>query len=212
MGLRGPKPKSAEIESAQGFPGRRKAKTKAATAPAADLQPVQPDSASVPGEIPQPPEWLTKEARAIWVEVWTAADAHVRLKTTDAAALGRYCIDRARYQRLARRDPAATYETLSTAGSKLLADCTSDIMRQQILGKCTIRKPDPDYVEMQRLSVHLTATENLIGLNPRARIDLNARLKNNGTGSQNENPQAPRPADAPATPGLGIGGLKPRPN
>ncbi len=212
MGLRGPKPKSAEIESAQGFPGRRKAATKAKTTPAAALQPVPLDSASVPHEIPQPPEWLTKEARAIWVEVWTAADAHVRLKLTDAAALGRYCIDRARYQRFARRDPAATYETLSTAGSKLLGDCTSEIMRQQILDKCTIIKPNPDYVEMQRLATHLTAMENLIGLNPRSRIDLNARLKVSGSGSSNEKPQAPRPSDAPSAPGIGIGGLKPRPN
>lgn len=212
MGLRGPKPKSPEIESAQGFPGRRKPTTKSHLANRSDLQHAPRDSASVRDQIPQPPEWLTKEARAIWVEVWTAADAHVRLKTTDAAALGRYCIDRARYQRFARRDPAATYETLSTAGSKLLADCTSDLMRQQILDKCTILKPNPDYVEMQRLATHLTAMENLIGLNPRARIDINARLKHAGSGSGNEKPQPQHPSDAPAAPGIGIGGLKPRAN
>lgn len=156
MGRRGPRPKSPEIEAAQGFPGRRKAKTKAeaeaTTKPDATCKTNGADSRNVP----EPPAWLTgKRAREIWREKFADPSTRIWFKISDHAFIARYCQRRAEYERFAKRKPAPTYETFGSSGR-------------------IIRK-NPEFVMMQDLHRDLRADEQLLAGNPVARVDMEKR-------------------------------------
>lgn len=178
MGLRGPKPKSAELESAQGFPGRRKRESKARAKPQSQQQQTAADSASVPASSPSPadaspptshrippaPAWLRKPAKAIWAETWSAPDALIRLKSTDGGTLARYCHLRAEYEAIAKRMPALTVRVLKHAPKD------KDSLPEYV------DRRNPLWEQMMVLSKELRPLEQLLGLTPVSRIALAGKL------------------------------------
>jgi phage terminase small subunit len=155
MGLRGPKPKSAELESAQGFPGHRKRKTKAAKAAKVSMQQPASDSGSVP---PKPPAQLwRKAARAIWVELTTNPATVLWFKRSDHNLIARYCMLEADFRALSKRLPPISIMTTTTAGDKM-------------------PKRNPDHKALLELSRELRALEAQIGGTPLARLGLAAKM------------------------------------
>ena len=97
---------------------------------------------------------------AIWKSIWSAPDAHVRLKGTDHAFVARYCVKRADLDKMmARRNIKATVRVKTTSGDY-------------------VHKPNAEYNQMLALARDVSADETLMGLNPRARLDINHRLMN----------------------------------
>jgi len=178
MGRRGPKPKSPEIEAAQGFPSRRKGKTKAQleapAEPAATCNTNGADSRNVP----EPPIWLnSKRAREIWREKFADPATRIWFKNSDHAFIARYCQRRAEYERFVKRKPLPTYETFGASGR-------------------IIRK-NPEWVMMQDLHRDLRADEQLLAGNPVARVEMEKRTvgagKNNQPGGEPDKPGNGRP-------------------
>lgn len=166
MGKRGPAPKSATLEESQGFPGRRKSRTKAALAQAALLQPEACDSPIVPDgaapsaqplHIPPPPSWLTsKRARELWHEIFADAGTRPLYKTSDHTLIARYCSKLAVYETMQKRAPKPTIKVLTT-------------QRQ------SVSKPNPAWTALQQLGADLRVDEALLYRTPAARISMTAR-------------------------------------
>lgn len=159
MGKRGPKGKSPELESAQGFPGRRKGKTKAASIvtvpPPESTDDIQDDTSD--SRFVQPPPYLIAKAeRAIWVEIMSGPNAKLWFKFSDHAVIARYCQLRVAYNVLTKSLPKPTYKTTGTHGT-------------------TVIKRNPAFDQWMALSRELRATEQLIAGNPDARLGLEKR-------------------------------------
>jgi phage terminase small subunit len=83
-----PRKKTPEIEAKQGFPGRRKGKTKAEIEAVARDAPVE----SAPVRAPPAPEWLDAEARKLWAVLGEDLVHRRVIKSTgEWQEFGRYC-------------------------------------------------------------------------------------------------------------------------
>lgn len=157
MGKRGPKGKSPELESAQGFPGRRKGKTKAqiSSAPEAEIQrdvDIQDDQ--LDSRFVQPPPYLISKAeKRVWAEIMSGPNARLWFKYSDHAVIARYCQLRVAYDRLTKSLPKPTYTTRAAGGGNVV-------------------KRNPAFDQWMSLSRELRATEQLIAGNPSSRLGL----------------------------------------
>lgn len=200
MGLRGPKPKSAKLESAQGYPGRRKkiAKTQQVVADAADDN--TQDSAFVP---PSPPRYLRrKRERDVWHELTADPARQIWFKQSDHFVIARYCDLEARRRVLAGKSLPESYTTKSTTGAR-------------------VEKANPKWTAYTRICTLLSTIEMQIGGTPLARMNIAHKMGNLGAGNapvprgKHQTPpaqpgaagQPPAPASSPASP---IGILKAR--
>jgi P27 family predicted phage terminase small subunit len=178
VGKRGPKPKSAELESAQGFPGRRKKKTKAVLeekTPPDDIQDEARDSAFVPPA----PGYLTKTARRIWGELFSDPSTRLWFKNSDHRILARYCSLMAVHETTMRRPPQPTYEIVKETPGGDDAPPT----------KSVAIKRNPAYDQMLATMRELRAIEQLIGASPAGRLGLESKL---GAGSGKDKPSTPQ--------------------
>lgn len=155
MGLRGPKPKSAKLESDQGFPGRRKAKTKAVSAAAKDMQQPAENSGFVP---PEPPAQIwRKGAREVWRELTANPATAFWFKRSDHNLIARYCSLEADFRALSKKMPPISIMTTTTAGDQM-------------------PKRNPDHRALLELSRELRALEAQIGGSPLSRLNLAAKI------------------------------------
>lgn len=194
MGRRGPKPKSPELESAQGFPGRRKTQTKRASeakvAPrkaAGDIQDEPSDSRFVPS----PPAHLPKRAQKIWLERFADPATRLLFKSTDHGVIERYCFLRSEIERFTKKPPKPTYTTTNTFGDAVI-------------------KANPEYSQMLATMREVRAIEQVIGASPASRLGIEGKL-----GRGQDDPKKTGSAE-PATPPPGassrpspLGVLKP---
>ena len=166
MGKRGPKPKSAEIESLQGFPGRRKAKTQAAMGCKAlsaapendDIQDEPRDSRFV-----QPPQHLGKRERRVWVEIFSGPDASLWFKFSDHNVIARYCVLTVLWRQITKTPPKPTYTVTRITPGR--SDKTSPILEAMI-------KRNPAFDQMLALSREMRSIEERIAGNPTSRLEL----------------------------------------
>lgn len=157
MGRRGPKGKSPELESAQGFPGRRKKKTAAAlAAKTRAAEPVQPKPADSPF-VPPAPRHIPKRAREIWAERFADPATHLIFKRSDHRVVERYCFLLAEIERFTKKPPKPSYETFATNGERAI-------------------KRNPDYDMMLAAMREVRAIEQVIGANPTSRLGLEGKL------------------------------------
>jgi len=168
MGRRGPKPKAPEVEAAQGFPSRRKGRTKAQLGAKQEPKTTCNTDGVDSRNVPEPPAWLLgKRAREIWREKFADPSTRIWFKNSDHAFIARHCQRRAEWERLAKRDPKPTYTTVGSSGR-------------------IIRK-NPEYTLMLDLHRDLRADEQLLAGNPVARVDMEKRTigqgKNNPPGA-----------------------------
>lgn len=174
MGKRGPKPKAPEIEEAQGFPGRRKGRTKAELASRVEAG----DSAHVPraasadtadARLPDPPCHLGKTARRIWAGLFADPALRAHLKSSDHFAVANYCKLQAI---LAARKipPRPTYDVPILAKEKDPDGGTSET--QVGLRK----KANPEYGAWLATIREVRALEQMLGLNPVARLGIEGKL------------------------------------
>lgn len=186
MGRRGPRGKSPEVESAQGFPGRRKSETKRAITAAKAPKTTDHDSPNVPHQKTPAPKWLkSKRALAIWDEIMADPGRQLWFKPSDHPLIARHCAKRARLETLMRRPPLPTYETTTGAGGRRIC-------------------ANPAYTEMMALDREVRAEEQLLAGNPVARLDMQRR-----TTAVNDKPPPLRPGDStpPESPPLRSGPL-----
>jgi P27 family predicted phage terminase small subunit len=198
VGKRGPKPKSAELESAQGFPGRRKKKTKAVLeekTPPDDIQDEARDSAFVPPA----PGYLTKTARRIWSELFSDPSTRLWFKNSDHRILARYCSLMAVHETTMRRPPQPTYEIVKETPGDDDAPPT----------KSVAIKRNPAYDQMLATMRELRAIEQLIGASPAGRLGLESKLGTDRGKKQPATPQSTAQSGGhrPAGP---LGALKPQ--
>lgn len=203
MGRRGPKPKSAELESLQGFPGRRRRATEAKIegVDRAHSTIVEPqDSRSVPCDLPAvvaskpPPILKTKREREIWAELILDPVRGGWFRYPDLAFIARHVSKLARLEAMMSRRIRATYETRTGSGERLI-------------------RANPEYSAMMALDREVRAEEQLLAGNPLARLTLETKTgeprapKNPTPGATTPQPSA---ADArPPSTGSPLGILKP---
>jgi len=187
MGKRGPKGKSPELESAQGFPGRRKGKTKAVLA--RQSEPEIADETDIQDDVPdsrfvQPPPYLiSKPERIVWSEIMGGPNARLWFKFSDHAVIARYCQLSVAYRRLTKSLPKPTYKTKGTAGGDVI-------------------KRNPAFDQMLALSRELRAIEQLIAGNPDSRLNMEKK----GLKPGEKTPNGDKP-DEPSKPGKPTGPL-----
>lgn len=197
MGKRGPKGKSPELESLQGFPGRRKAKTKAAVAatkspPATnddDIQDEPLDSCFV-----QPPAYLGKRERRVWVEIFSGPNARLWYKFSDHNVIARYCVMTVQWRQMTKTPPKPTYEV-----TQMVANGKDKPM---IAGN-TLIKRNPAFDQQLALSRELRSIESDVGLNPGSRL---AMERQGLAGSKDPDP--PSDKKTPGKPSGPVGILK----
>lgn len=156
MGKRGPKGKSAELESAQGFPGRRKSQTTAAiaavSAPETSVDDIQVEACY--SRFVQPPPYLrSKDERACWAEIMSSPNAAAYFKYSDHRLIARYVQLTVSYERQTKVMPKATYKTTGVNGGQVI-------------------KRNPAFDQVMALSRELRSIEQLIAGNPSARVSL----------------------------------------
>lgn len=157
MGRRGPKPKSPELESAQGFPGKRNGKTKAAlrrvgspkTECKDDIQDDPLDSRNV---LP-PRELFLADERAAWKALMSSPDARFTYKRSDCQELIRYCQLWAMFLRIMKQPPKPTYTTRTLSGARII-------------------RRNPTFDQMLAISRELGSIGARLGLNPSSRLSL----------------------------------------
>lgn len=183
MGLRGPKPKSAKLESAQGFPGRRKSKTKAqdVVPPQGDENPQ--DSVFVP---PPPPKYLRRKGeRDIWRELTEDPARQLWFKRSDHGTLARYCDIENRRRKMAAKSMPESYTITDGNGNRVI-------------------KVNPNVSIYARYCQLLSAIEAQIGGTPLSRLNVAHKMGNLGTapsdGKRSPNAHATPPAGAPSPP------------
>lgn len=190
MGLRGPKPKSAELESAQGFPGRRKKQPKHSLAAAGEAESshIVQKGAQLSARIPIVPRCLTKRARAIWSEICADPTTRLWFKNSDHRVIERYCFLLSEVERWTKKPPRPTYETTNADGDRGI-------------------KANPEYTQMLSVMREVRSIEQVIGCNPAARLNLEKNLRAPGEGDK---PSSPRET-AQASPKLAgpLGALRP---
>ena len=180
MGRRGPRPKSPELESLQGHPGRRKKQTKAALAAADDVSEtvgddIQDDTHD--SRFVQPPPYLIGKAeRSVWAEIMSGPNAHLWFKFSDHRVIARYCHLAVAYDRLTKSLPKPTYKTKATNGAEVI-------------------KRNPAFDQWMALSRELRSVEQLIAGNPGARLGLEKQ----GLGGSNK-PSADGPDPSEVVP------------
>ncbi len=195
MGKRGPKPKPADLESAQGFPGRRKRQTRAVLTPQADVQVETHDSRFVPPI----PKHLLKRERTLWAAVWSNPANATLLKTTDHGAVAMWCQLEYQCELFRQKRPAAVIEE-----SKVTVDANGNSVTS------TKTKRNPEYDLMLATMRELRAVQQTLGFNPSARLNVDARLGNARPEGGSADPGRTKPPGAPAGP---LGALRtPRPN
>lgn len=202
MGKRGPPPKSPELESAQGFPGRRKGRTKKEIAareeretPDADLQ----DEARDSGFVPDPPGFLTKTARRIWADLFSDPSTRIWFKTSDHRLIARYASLAAIMESTLRRPPSPTYDVVKEASG----DGDGPKLRTVLI------KRNPAYDQMLATMREMRAIEDQIAGNPKARFGIERSV---GRGGDTKSPAAPQQTAQPGQPqrpGSPLGVLKP---
>jgi len=199
VGRRGPKPKPAELESAQGFPGRRKRRTKtqiAAIEPPDDIQDEPADSRFVPPV----PGHMSRRQRAHWAAVWSNPALATLLKTTDHGVIARWCQLTELAEWFRKKKPEPVYEeqrvTVDAEGHETVT---------------TKLKRNPAFDQMLATMRELRAVEATLGFNPAARLNVDGKLghKKPEGGAADEGRK--KHAGAPAGP-LGILKQPVRPN
>lgn len=202
MGKRGPKGKSPELESAQGFPGRRKSRTKAALAAAApepaphatDIQDELPDSRFV-----QPPPHLGKRERAVWAEIFSGPNARLWYKFSDHDVIARYCTLTVMWRQMSKVPPQPTYEVTRIRPVKDGAPAP--------LPEILIKR-NPAFDAMLSLAKELRAIAHDVGLSPDSRLSLTKKGLEAGDSAQPTKPEQSAPQSGkPAGP---VGLLKAR--
>lgn len=198
MGKRGPKPKSAELESRQGFPGRRRRETKARIASldtAEDVQDVAHDSRFVPPI----PCVMPRRAKAFWAAVWSNPANATLLKSTDQGVVARWCVLTYCVQRDLKEPPSATIEeTKTTVDSEGRETTTKKV------------KPNPAFVAWHANMRELRAVESTLGFSPASRLTVDGKLGRHQPEGGAADPGRQKPAGAPAGP---LGALRQhRPN
>lgn len=157
--------KPAEIEAAQGYPGRRKTKTdRVIKASVEDVESAPPaiknDDAAATSELElEPPAFLNDDAAEIWRT--GVADLAIRavIKKSEHATFARYCEYFAMWIRLRREiGKRATYTTTSAHG--------------------TMRRTKPEFKALLDVEGVLRQLEDRFGLNPSFRTALNVKLAN----------------------------------
>lgn len=167
MGLRGPKPKSAELESAQGFPGRRKEQTKRSIEAAAELESshiVQEDAQRCTSA-PVARSYLTKGARAIWSDICSNPTTRLWFRNSDHRVIERYCFLLSEVERWTKKPPHPTYETTNADGHRVI-------------------KANPEYTQMLSVMREVRSIEHSIGCDPAARLNLEKNLRAPGEGDK----------------------------
>lgn len=203
MGKRGPPPKSPELESAQGFPGRRKGRTKKEIAareerekPDADLQDEARDSGFVPG----PPGFLTKTARRIWAELFSDPGTRLWFKVSDHRLIARYASLAAIMEATLRRPPSPTYEVVKETGGD--ADGNGPKLRTVLI------KRNPAYDQMLATMREMRAIEDQIAASPKARLGYERGLGAGAGGKVGKPDMQPAGPSKPPSGGP-LGALKP---
>jgi P27 family predicted phage terminase small subunit len=166
MGKRGPKGKSAELESAQGFPGRRKSKTESALKAAEPPEPTEPDD--IQDELPdsrfvQPPPHLGKSERKVWAEIFSGPNARLWYKFSDHSVIARYCTFAVIWRQQAKVPPKPTY--------------TIERIRPYKEGEVAplpeiMIKRNPAFDAFLALARELRSIERDVGLSPDSRLNL----------------------------------------
>lgn len=194
MGKRGPPGKSPELESAQGFPGRRRSQTKRAIeqcaepeTPAGDIQ----DEARDSDFVPAPPSYLTKVARRIWAEMFSNPATRLWFKTSDHRLIARYCTLAAISESDQRRPPSSTYEVEKFVRVGRGEDATVE--------KVVSVKRNPAYDQMLANMRELRAIEEQIAANPKARLVME-RSSKPGNDDGKKHPSAPQQTAQPGAP------------
>jgi P27 family predicted phage terminase small subunit len=179
------------MEAKQGFPGRRKTRTKAEVAAiardaAAGDQAAAPEG-EAPSRVPAAPEWLDAEGRRVWAILGDDLVRRQIMRAGDLNAFARYCDDCSVWLRLRKetRTPSGrlkvTYTTFTAAGGER-------------------RYKNPSYELMLQLSLRLKDYEDRFGLNPQARTQL--LIKRASTlGQGKPPPEAPPKAGEPGATG-----------
>jgi len=189
MGKRGPKGKSPELESAQGFPGRRKGRTKAALA--ADPAPVDIQAEAHDSRFVQPPPYLTgKRERAVWAEIMSGPNAVAWFKYSDHRVIVRYVHLTVAYERLTKVMPKPTYKN-------------AQVVQGKVVGQSIKRNPAFDQV--MTMSRELRSIEQLIAGNPSARVGLEKTGMAKPTGQPPQPDAKPNGGNRPSGP---VGVLK----
>lgn len=191
-----PPKKPAELEAKQGFPGRRKRKTKriiqAKQVAAAEDAPAA--APIVLADVPPAPDWLDDYGKAVWVIVVSDVVRRNVAKPSDYPELARYCDHSSTWRKL--RD-----ETRTPKGRLRVVYTTTTATG----GKRKLRNPAFD--AMLQLEIRLKDYEDRFGLNPQSRTALMTRLAN--TNDPDKPPLDPAGNTAsgqqPAQPGSPLG-------
>lgn len=184
MGLRGPKPKSAKLESAQGYPGRRKSKAKRQDVVEQQHHENAQDSSFVP---PPPPKYLRRKGeRDIWQELTKDPSRRLWFKQSDHATLARYCDIENRRRKMASKPMPETYTITDGNGNRVI-------------------KNNPNVGIYARWCQLLSTIEAQIGGTPLARLNVASKMGAIGgdasTGKHKPPPQANAASDqTPAAP------------
>lgn len=186
-----PRKKAPEIEAKQGFPGRRRAKTKAEIEAVGQQCGVPTESA--PARVPPAPEWLDEQGRRLWAVLGEdLAHRQVIKIGGEWQEFARYCDHTSTWLKL--RDETRTpkgrlrvvYTTITATGGKR-------------------RLKNPAFDAMLQLEIRLKDYEDRYGLNPQARTTLMMRMADQGGGkpAAGDTPSAKPAETKPGSP-LGI--------
>lgn len=151
--MRGRKPKPAELEAAQGYPRRRKAKTDAIIAAADQHADTTPLSAA-----PPPPQDLGEAGRAKWSEMAGLLVRQMMLKTSDFDTLHLYCQAWQDYCWL--RKKVGTKYTVKTRSAHV-----------------TMQRRNPLAAELEKKRREVTELARELGLTPASRLSMQTRLQ-----------------------------------
>jgi len=182
-----PRKKTAELEKAQGYPGRRRARTKA------EIAAIERDAAAAghagaeprAARVPPAPEWLDAQGRQLWLALGGDLVRRQIVKTAgEWQEFGRYVHHCSLWGKLRAEcvTPTGrlrtTYTTVTAAGGKR-------------------KLPNPSFNQMLQLETRLKDYEDRFGLNPASRTALLMRIANVGSGGK----APPLDPDAPAAGG-----------
>ncbi|GAG36233.1 unnamed protein product [marine sediment metagenome] len=124
MVKRGRKPKPAAIKKLQGNPGKR---------------PLNDNSPSTPGKMPEPPSWLDDEARAEWLRVGPPLAARGLLTELDVGVFIVYCTTWSMYREALRNVQEHGAVLMSKKGSLYTSPYTnilSGAMKRMVAIAC----------------------------------------------------------------------------